>query len=655
MTKNQEQTPPDRESSASLESTLLMIGGLLLVFLGQYLTQISPHKLITTVLLALGAGGFLIGVLAANSTAIAARLQRILEIAASRLHISKAQVLLLIFGFSLSMASRAAASNALIAHSPWHALIWLAGCLSVVAAFWQGSLKESLQGIDRWDWILAGVLTAIALASRLIQLDQIPYTVSGDEGSVGLMAWDYSTGVRNNLFIMGWFSFPALQFWPAAVMQGIFGRSVLAMRIPSAVGGALTVLAVYWAARWMFGRLPGVIAALFLSVFHYHLLFSRIALTNIWDGFFLMMMIAAIWVAWQKNTRLAFISAGIAIGLAQFFYTTGHLLPVYALLWIIILWKSRPQTGRLPGIASMILVAAVIVLPLALFYIQNPNELAAPLNRVTILKGDWIRDTSLTTGDSAIMIFAKQFWDTILGFTARPILGVYSPGSPMLLLLPAVLFIAGLVLTLLRIKRPEYNILLIVLIGPILASTFSVGPPNAQRLLLAAPIAAVIIALPLYEIHQQIRATKPQYNSHFAAAAVALMLIAGYYELRFFNQAMQEGRYSDTKSLVARKIGETICQQETELEVYFVGQPVMGYNTLPSLPYIAYNASGHDVSWPIDWEQLPSLVEEPTAFVILAHNGEALTEIEQKYPGGTTIVERDDAGQPLYYFRMLQP
>jgi len=655
MTINDEQTDHDRESSASLESTFLMVGGLFLVFLGQYLAQISPHKLITTLVLALGAGGFLVGVLAANSTTIADRLQRILGTAASRLDISKPKVLLLIFGFSLSMASRAAASNSLIAHSPWHALIWLAGCLSVVAAYWQESLKESLQGIDRRDWILAGVLTAIALASRLIQLDQIPFTVSGDEGSVGLMAWDYSTGARNNLLIMGWFSFPALQFWPTAVIQDIFGRSVLAMRIPSAIGGALTVLAVYWVARWMFGRLPGVIAALFLSAFNYHLLFSRIALPNIWDGCFLMVMVAAIWVAWQKNVRFAFIVAGIAIGLAQFFYTTGHLLPVYALVWVLILWKSRPKTGRTSGITGMILVAAVIVLPLALFYLQNPNELAAPLNRVSILKGDWIRNTSLATGDSALMIFAKQFRDTILGFTARPILGVYSPGTPMLLALPATLFIAGLIITLLRIKRPEYNILLITLIGPILASTFSVGPPNAQRLLIAVPIAATIIALPMHEIYQQIRTTKPQYNTHFAAAAVAFMLIVGYSEIRFFNQAMQEGRYSDGKSLIARKIGDTLRQQETELEVYFLGQPVMGYNTLPCLPYIASNASGHDVSWPIDWEQLPSLIEEPTAFIILAHNAEALTEIEQKYPQGTTLIERDDAGEPLYYFRIIQP
>ncbi len=654
MTENHDQNHPERGSSASLESTLLMIGGLLIVFLGQYLAQLSPHKLITTTLLAVGAFGFLIGVLASNSAATATMLQKSLGKPASRLGVSKGQVLLLIFGFSLSLASRAAAGNSLQAHSPWHVLIWIVGCLAVLAGCWRGSLKESMRDIDRRDWILVGVLAAVALAARLIQLDQVPYTVSGDEGSVGLMAWDYETSVRNNYFIMGWFSFPALQFWPASLMQEIFGRSVLAMRIPSAIGGALSVLAVYWSARLMFGRLTGVIAALFLAFFHYHLLFSRIALTNVWDGFFLMLMIVSLWSAWQENRRLAFLSAGLAIGLGQFFYTTAHLLPAYALLWLLILYKSRPKTGRLPGIACAILVTAVVVLPLALFYFQNPNELSAPLNRVSILKGDWIRDTSLTTGDSVFMIFAKQFWQTIQGFTASPILGVYSPGRPMLLVLPATLFIAGLILTLLRIKQPQYNILLIALVGPVLASTFSVGPPNAQRLLLAAPIVAIVIALPLQEIHQQINAARAQYHSIYAAAAIVFMLLVGYFEVRFFQQAMAEGRYSDSKSRIAREIGETLRQQGKDLAVYFLGQPVMGYNTLPCLPYIAANATGHDMSWPIDWTQYPELGGSPAAFVILAQNAEALPEIEGKFPQGTTIVGRDESGQPSYYIRLLQ-
>lgn len=655
MKENQEQTHRDRGSSASLEIFFLLIGGLLIVFLGQYLVQISPHKFITSLLLLVGVSSFLIGIIASNSGTIASRLDKLLGKIAAFMNVSKPQVPLLFFGLSLSLASRAAASNALIAHSPWHAWIWIAGWLSVIAALWRGSVKDILQGSDRWDWLLTGILAIIALTTRLIQLDQVPYTLSGDEGSVGLMAWDYSTGVRNNLLIMGWFSFPALQFLPASILQEIFGRSVLPIRIPSAIGGTLAVLAVYWCVRHMFGRLPGLIAAIFLTFFHYHLLFSRIALTNIWDGFFLIVMITAIWFAWQENNRLAFIGAGVAIGLGQFFYSTGHLLPIYALLWILVLWKSRPKVDRTSGIIVMFLVAAAIVLPLALFYVENPNELAAPLNRVTILKEDWIQEKSLITGDSVFMIFAKQFWDAILGFTTRHLTGVYSPGAPMLHPLPSTLFIAGLIITLLRIKKPEYNILLICLVGPVLASTLSLKPPNAQRLLLAAPIVSIIIALPLYEIYRQISATKPQYKPHYAAATIVFMLLIGYSELGIFNQSMQEGHYSDSKSLMARDIAELLRQQETDLEIYFLGQPVMDYNTLPCLPYIAYNATGHDLTLPIDWTQFPDLDGKPTAFVILAQNAEALPEVEQRFPQGTTNVGLDGAGQTLYYYRLIHP
>ncbi|MEJ2562893.1 MAG: hypothetical protein P8Z42_09405 [Anaerolineales bacterium] len=80
----------------------------------------------------------------------------------------------------------------------------------------------------------------------------------------------------------------------------------------------------------------------------------------------------------------------------------------------------------------------------------------------------------------------------------------------------------------------------------------------------------------------------------------------------------------------------------------------MSYNTLPCLPYIADNTIGHDMSWPIDWNQYPDLGGKPTAFVILAQNAEALPEIEGKFPQGTTIVGRDESGQPSYYIRLLQ-
>jgi 4-amino-4-deoxy-L-arabinose transferase-like glycosyltransferase len=655
MAKKRKTPEPAQNGALSLQRPLLMVGGLLLTLLSQHLMQLSPHKLINLVLLLLGAAAFLFGMMFSTPGRTTRFLQAGVEKIARFLNVSEIQVLLILFGLSLSLASRSAAGNSLTAHSPLYGLIWIGGFLLVIMGCWRRPSKDSPSTLDRWDWITLGILLIVSLATRVVYLNEIPVTVSGDEGSVGMMAWDYKTGVRNNLLIMGWFSFPALQFMPASLFQGILGQSVVAMRLPSAIGGALAVLATYWAVRQMFGRIPGILAGLFLSAFHYHLLFSRISLANIWDGFFLMAMIAGLWIAWKDNERYAFLVAGAAIGLGQYFYTTSHLLPIYAILWLLILRKSRPAEGRLPGLVSLTLVLLAFVLPLTLFYVENPNELMAPLSRVSILKADWIRGATQSTGKHAIVIFAELFWKTILGFTASPMNGVYSPGTPMLLTIPATLFLAGLLITVIRIKDPRYNILLIGLLGPLFASTFSVEPPNAQRLLFTAPLVSALIILPINEIWSQLVAAKPQFRSALTTAVIALMVVIGFLEVKFFLNAMAEGRYSDRKSFVARRVAGFLHDQGDDIQVYFFGQPVMDYHTLPSLPYIAHNATGHDMRLPLDSDQNPPIEGENIAIVLLPQNFEVLSEVERQFPQGKTITEHDDKGDIIFIVRLVQP
>jgi hypothetical protein len=290
-----------------------------------------------------------------------------------------------------------------------------------------------------------------------------------------------------------------------------------------------------------------------------------------------------------------------------------------------------------------------------MFYIENPNELMAPLSRVSILKADWIQGTTQATGKHVLVIFAELFWKTILGFTASPMKGVYSPGTPMLLTIPATLFLAGLLITLIRIKDPRYNILLIGLFGPIFASTFSVEPPNAQRLLFTAPLISVLIILPIYEIWSQLTDARPQIRSALTTTVIAFMVVIGFLEVKFFLNAMEEGRYSDSKSLVARQVAGFLVNQSDDIDVYFFGQPVMNYHTFPSLPYIAHNATGHDMILPMDSDQNPPIDGENLAFVLLPQNLDALSEVQQRYPHGKTITEYDDKGEPIFIAYLVQP
>lgn len=655
MSSEQNSPNSGENRTISLERSTLMAGGLLLTLLSQHLMQVSPHHAINFTLLVLGGLSFLLGLLLSSPERVDAFPYTAFGIIARYLNISRIQVLLILYGLSFSLASRSAAGNSLTAHSELHGLIWVLGWSLVVVGCWQRPTKGATSGLDRWDWIALGALLFISLAARVVQLESLPYTVSGDEGSVGLMAWDYRTGARDNILIMGWFSFPALQFLPASWLQHVLGRSILAMRLPSALGGALVVLATYWAIRAMFGRLPGFLAGLFLCAFHYHLLFSRISLPNVWDGFFLMAMIAGLWIGWREDERYAFILAGAAIGLGQYFYTTSHLLPIYALIWSFILRLTRPAEKRLPGFVTLILVLVAVLLPLALFYVENPNELFAPLSRVSLLKPDWIQETTQATGKHAVAIFAEQFRKTVLGFTVAPIIGVYSPGAPMLLTLPATLFLAGLIIAVVRVKDPRYCILLIGLAGPIFASTFSVGPPNAQRLLFSAPIVAALVVQPLFEIWNQLVEARPGYRALVSAAVIAVVAVIGVFEVRFFIKAMDEGRYSDAKSALARHVAEYLQDLADDIQVYFFGHPVMDYHTLPSLPYIAGNATGYDIRLPLDDGQNPPIEGMDIVFVVLPQNVEALSELEQRFPGGEMITKYDEQGQPIFYAYRVQP
>ena len=125
-----------------------------------------------------------------------------------------------------------------------------------------------------------------ALALRAWQMSQFPNTYSGDEGSAGLFAVELLDGKANNLFSLGWFSFPALYFAVQSAAIALLGQTVEAVRLTSAVAGALTVVAVYWLGRTMFDRTTAVLAALYLAASHYHIHMSRIALNNVWDGLF---------------------------------------------------------------------------------------------------------------------------------------------------------------------------------------------------------------------------------------------------------------------------------------------------------------------------------------------------------------------------------
>ncbi len=97
----------------------------------------------------------------------------------------------------------------------------------------------------------------------------------------------------------------------------------------------------------MFGKRTAWFTAVFLSAFHFHIHFSRIGLNNIWDGFWYVVTIGALWYGWEKDRRNAYILAGLSLGISQYFYSSSRTILALILAWVIlaaILRSSPPET-----------------------------------------------------------------------------------------------------------------------------------------------------------------------------------------------------------------------------------------------------------------------------------------------------------------------
>jgi 4-amino-4-deoxy-L-arabinose transferase-like glycosyltransferase len=151
-----------------------------------------------------------------------------------------------------------------------------------------------------------------------------------------------------------WFIHPPLWFWTAALSVKVFGLNEFALRLPSAIFGVLTAVAVYLAARRLYGELAGLCSALALGTSLEVIVLSRLAYLDSMLLFFTTVSSLWIYFAVRDGDRRAFWKAVVAAALGTL--TKGPIavvLPVLVLV-IFLIWTRRPFWRGLPWIGGTI-------------------------------------------------------------------------------------------------------------------------------------------------------------------------------------------------------------------------------------------------------------------------------------------------------------
>ncbi|MEJ2758844.1 MAG: glycosyltransferase family 39 protein, partial [Anaerolineales bacterium] len=311
-------------------------------------------------------------------------------------------------------ACLASGTNNFVAADFWVMLLsWLAGIFLAMLGAWKPG--EHPPKASRRTWLICAGLFAVSLAIRAVAAGSIPPLLNGDEASAGLSALRFIQDDINNIFGVGWFSFPAMYYAIQSVFIRLFGQTTFALRFSSALIGSLTVPAVYLIGKRIYSHRAGLLAALFLAGSHFHQHFSRIGLNNVWDAFWYVLVLGLLVDAWRNRRRQSYIFAGLAFGLAQYFYVSSRFLLIIIPIWLLAVSISsrRRWKDNRSHLLYFLLVFLVVAAPSIWFFAHDPGltNYMAPFNRVDVV-GDWLSRESEILEKPGWQILASHLYDS---------------------------------------------------------------------------------------------------------------------------------------------------------------------------------------------------------------------------------------------------
>lgn len=584
--------------------------------------------------------------------------------------------LLVIFGSGLAAHRGQRPRAHLISLAAWGfgLLLFLLAFTPVAAPGRAYRATMRLLAKHRFEALILLALSALAIALRTINLDGIPAILTGDEGAMGLETLKVLDGRQVNPFSTGWTSHPTLYFYNLALFLRLAGQNVAGLRLASALAGAVTVPITYLIARRSAGRTAATIAALFLAGYHLHVHYSRLALNNVWAPLAAAATFLCLWEGLRTRQSWLFALGGVAMGLGQYTYFGARLVPIVVLAWLFFLavteGTAKPFDRLRSGHSQVALKDnglrlgvfwigfLLTLLPLSWFFVEHWNALTGRIAQVGVFGSTGVDPAQAGVLAPLISGLAKS----ALAFNYvndRSIF--YGPPLPLLHWLSGVAFFFGLIQAGLHWRRPGNGLILIWLLGTIIfGGALMNHPPESPRLLFAAPAVAILVAIGLTEIGQQIahliQRTFPgrqEWTDVVRLLAYALAIAATSISVVFYLAIYTpSNRFGDIKTRAAHHLGVWARGLEAGHQVFFFGAPVMTYRGFPSIAFLAPDADIHDVLEPIE---SPLPIKAASTFVFVPQRLEELDIIAAAHPNGRRWTETDNQGRLLFVAYEIVP
>ena len=351
------------------------------------------------------------------------------------------------------------------------------------------------------------------------------------------MAWTLSMCRKENtpLFSLGTTVVRGLIVYAVALTTSLLGRSVLAMRLPTALASAGTVYAIFWLGRNLFGRdekgqttpwrglFVGSIGAALLAVSVDHTLYGRLALRASFLPLLLCLCLALLWEGHRQRSWWRVGLGGVCAGLMPYTYIAARFTPFLFLLFGLSLLLPFRSVARarvwaaVPWIAVFVGVTGLVAAPILVHFALHPEHLFMRSNMLLIFQPEQSLGASL----GALLDNVWRHRQAI-DFRDAPT----NPGQPLLRPWEAFFFWLGVAVAVWRWKQGAAYRLLLLWLGVLLLPSMlaATGGPSILRMMGAAPAIYLLAGVGMWEVFRFVRDRLPLRAASLAAISVGTVV-----------------------------------------------------------------------------------------------------------------------------------
>lgn len=212
------------------------------------------------------------------------------------------------------------------------------------------------------------IIFGLGLFLRLYKLTELPAGATLDEVSIGYNAFTISQTGRDqdgnwhpltHFRSLNDYKLP-IYIYTVSLFQKIFDNSLLTIRLPAAIFGALIVPLTFLLARSHFGNIIGILAALLLAISPWHVFHSHLGLETNLGLFFSIVGMYLLSIS-RKNNKILIIAVAFFLLTIYAYHAYWIFLPPFLLVYLLLYKSNFSQVSKREIIILLIVVIIMLV------------------------------------------------------------------------------------------------------------------------------------------------------------------------------------------------------------------------------------------------------------------------------------------------------